>query len=118
MNTYELDYYIDPADMFSRDGESTKGVIEKVILPHLYPGDHKLKIILTEVVRHPEMLRVLDEHCQHEAMNCRELWTWVNDYTICELKDKAEVWRLLVRIIEQSIRQYFQSEQEPATNFV
>lgn len=104
---FDFDYYTDPSEMLQKNGESTKGLIELRILPNLYPSERDLKIILTEVIKHPEMVEVLDDFCAHRIMECKELCDYVNDYTVYELSEMDCVWNTLADVLERSIREYF-----------
>ncbi len=104
----ELEYYIDPADIFDESpGEGVKTVIDLVILPKLSPAEDRFRTILTEVTKHPEFILVLEERCKESAMQNHLLWEFTNQYRVCELRDNKKFWRTLVSVIEKSIRDFF-----------
>lgn len=116
LNELELEYYLDPADIFpDRDGEGTKAVIKLVMLPKLGPEERELKIVLTEILHHPDLLETIEEYCKHAAMDSKALWDYTNNYRVWELKEKRDFWRTFISVVEEAIRKYF---QKPAENSV
>lgn len=108
MQELELEYYIDPADIFEESpGEGVKTIIDLVILPKLSPFEDRLRIILTEVTKHPEFLLALEERCKADAMRNQALWAFTNDYRIYDLRDNRKFWITLIKVVEKSIRDFF-----------
>lgn len=104
----ELDYYIDPADIFpGPSGKGVKSVIDLVILPKLSHEDDAFRIVLTEMTKHSDFLETLEESCKRDVMNSKVLWDFTNTYSICELKDNKRFWRTFIKEVEESVRRYF-----------
>ena len=104
---HSIDYYSEPSELLMEDCETIKGVIEQLIVPSLYPDEKRLEAVLTEIIKHPEMLKVIEDYCVIKINDNHELLSYTTDYTVDELSEMDGVWNTLGDVIEKSIREYF-----------